>query len=68
MPRPERISFWGETQAGSHRPTLWDEPTWNPASMVLQDFFTVEAMIGFEPMKDGFADRCLRPLGHIAKK
>ena len=23
-------------------------------------------MIGFEPMKDGFADRCLRPLGHIA--
>ena len=27
-----------------------------------------EAMIGFEPMKDGFADRCLRPLGHIAGK
>ena len=35
-----------------------------PCGYVL--FSYIKAMIGFEPMKDGFADRCLRPLGHIA--
>ena len=40
----------------------------NQKSALKERFSVLKAMIGFEPMKDGFADRCLRPLGHIASK
>lgn len=30
-------------------------------------FFLSEAGVGFEPTNDGFANRCLRPLGYPAK-
>ena len=30
----------------------------------LQDKVRIKVPIGFEPMKDGFADRSLRPLGY----